>query len=247
MATRLATKTALAAFAAVGLFLPFGAPLPGSCLRTVGIAGAAPSPSCSGDLRECLRASADLHQTTFGGRYVTADDVARCMEAFRSCVSGGASRGGNQAPPTSTSPDGGNNAVGLPQRFQITYGGTAISCRADGNQVSCSGQRGDLPSAMSGTATFTGTLSGSTLSGTETANSSLAPGPNTCGAKSESSGPVTFVLGANGIVKVSKGTFQTEESYFGTPSVTGGDCSINGPRNYSVPGYEFSATWSAIE
>jgi hypothetical protein len=188
-----------------------------------------------------------MHQTTFGGRYVTADDVARCMEAFRSCVSGGASRGGNASPPKSTAV-GGSNGQAFPERFAIEAGTLAADCRVNGDTVTCEEKLEPVPAyATSWTATFTGTLSGSTLTGTERENSSLAPGPNTCGAKTESSGPVTCVFGTDGTVKVSKGVFQTEESYFGTPSVTGGNCSINPPRNYSRPGYEFSATWSAIE
>jgi hypothetical protein len=82
MATGVTSKFALAAVAAVGLYVPtLGLPLPDSCMHTIGVAGAAPAPSrsCGGDLRECLRQSADLRQTTFGGRYVTAEDVARCV------------------------------------------------------------------------------------------------------------------------------------------------------------------------
>ena len=77
--TQLLHKLALTAAAAVGLYVStLGLPLPVSC--------AAPSPSCGGDLRECLRQSADMRQTTFGGRYVTAEDVARCMEAFNASI-----------------------------------------------------------------------------------------------------------------------------------------------------------------
>lgn len=139
MTRRLLPKTALAALAAIGLFLPFGAPVAGSCLRTIGVAGAAPSPSpsCSSDLRECLRASADLHQTTFGGRYVPADDVARCMDAFRSCISGGASSGGKPVPPTTTSEDSGARK-GLPQHFKVAAGGGVTSdCTVSGETVRC--------------------------------------------------------------------------------------------------------------
>jgi hypothetical protein len=41
---------------------------------------AAPSLTCGGDLRECLRLSAKTE--IYGARYVTAEDVARCVEAF---------------------------------------------------------------------------------------------------------------------------------------------------------------------
>jgi hypothetical protein len=106
---KLVPTLAAATAGAVGLYMhAMGAfePLDG-CLPTGAVASAAPSPTCASDLRECLRQSADLRQTTFGGRYVTAEDVARCMEVFNACIHGGASGGGNQAPPSNSAGGGG--------------------------------------------------------------------------------------------------------------------------------------------
>ncbi len=111
------SKLALGTVAALGLYLTsLGLPASDSCTWTAGVAGAAPTPSrsCGGDLRECLRQSADMRQTTFGGRYVTAEDVARCMEIFNACIHGGAGIGGNPVPPGSDPPPGGNSARPTP-------------------------------------------------------------------------------------------------------------------------------------
>ena len=119
MVARLARKLALATVAAVGLYLAaLALPISSLCLSTGGMASAAPSPTCGGDLRECLRLSAQTG--IYGARYVTAADVARCMEAFNSCIHGGVSAG-NPNPPTSTSTGSGGSGKGLPQHFGITF------------------------------------------------------------------------------------------------------------------------------
>jgi hypothetical protein len=102
MITRLMPKLTLVTVAAVAMYvLSLGLPIPESCLRTSAVAGAAPSPTCGGDLRECLRVSAKTG--IYGARHVPAEDVAKCVEAFNACIHGGASGPGNPVPPTSTS------------------------------------------------------------------------------------------------------------------------------------------------
>ncbi len=238
MRNRLAPKTALAALAAAGLLLPFGASLPGSCVR---MAGAAPSPSCSGDLRECLRASADLHQTTFGGRYVTAEDVARCMDAFRSCNSGGARRGGIPVPPTSTSARG--DSKGLPQRFKITSEGKSSDCRINADTVTCTETLGPAPDlgpnaavVDSYTGTVTGTLSGLTLTGRWSARQvTHAPMDPSCVMTDELSGPVRYAFTTNGTVAMQVGPYQVIRT-------EGGGCSSTDP--VTNPAFEETGTWS---
>lgn len=236
MRTRLAPKTALATLAAVGLFLPFGAPLPGSCLRAIGVAGAAPSPSCSGDLRECLRASADLHQTTFGGRYVPAEDVARCMDAYRSCISGGAGRGGNASPPKSTAA-GGNGGGALPQHFGIEIEGKSSDCRISAEKVTCTESIETAPDYLdSYTGTVTGTLSGLTMTGTWSARQvSHAPMDPSCVMTDEFSGPVSYTFSTNGTVTTRVGPYQVVRT-------TGEGCSNTDPR--TNPAIEYTGTWS---
>lgn len=117
METGLVSRLGLATVAAVALYAPtLGLPLPDHCTWTTSVAGAAPtpSPSCGGDLRECLRHWADLRQTPLGGRYVTAHDVALCMEIFNNCIHGGASGGGSPSPPDSRSPEGGQPGTSTP-------------------------------------------------------------------------------------------------------------------------------------
>ena len=59
MITRLLPKLALATVAAIAMYAStLGLPVLGSCLGKAGVADAAPSPTCGGDLRECLRLSA---------------------------------------------------------------------------------------------------------------------------------------------------------------------------------------------
>ncbi len=118
MVTGFLSKLAVVTVAAVGLYIPtIGLPVPlGSCLRTVGVAAAAPSQTCGGDERECLRRSAKTG--LYGVRYVTPEDVAKCVEAFNACIHGTLNGGGNPVPPTSTSPTGGNKTSSLPKHEQ---------------------------------------------------------------------------------------------------------------------------------
>lgn len=242
MTTRLLPKTALAAVAAVGLFLPFGAPLPGSCLRTIGVAGAAPSPSCSGDLRECLQASADMHQTTFGGRYVTADDVARCMEAFRSCISGGASRGGGSGTPkspSSSSSDGGGGKS-LPERFTIKdENGVSSDCRVEGDTVNCSLSIPRQDGVDVQTGTVTGKVDGLTVTGTGTYHvESHSPADASCTGTEDYSGPVSYAFSPTGTVTIRVGPNEAQGTY-----------NCNGKQNsnsWVTPGgaVESTGTWS---
>jgi hypothetical protein len=238
MATRLATKTALAALAAVGLFLPFGAPLPGSCLRTIGVAGAAPSPSCSGDLRECLRASADLHQTTFGGRYVTADDVARCMEAFRACTSGGASRGGNTPLPSPTSRADDTGRANLPQRFTVNYE-RPLECQTSGEAVTCTGSYQEQRSDDTYTESYelSGIASGMTLTGNLSGRSDAT---GFCVSHTDYSASVTFAFSPNGTVAIKYSPAQMKTVY-------SGGCADSPPRSSTSVPFETAGTWSPSE
>jgi hypothetical protein len=237
--TILLPKLALATVAAVGLYAPtLVLPLPDSCVRTIGVAGAAPSPSCSGDLRECLRASADLHQTTFGGRYVTADDVARCMEAFQSCVSGGASRGGNRVPPTSTSPVGDSSKGVLPRNFGMDVQGLISDCRVDGDALTCS-VSSEEPTAtgkFTQTGEVTGTLSGSTMKGTWKSQS-RSDGLPGCVSEGQLSGPVSYSFNPDGTVMMRWGPLQQQFVYKGS-------CSGAPPYSGTAPARALTGTWS---
>ncbi len=75
-----------------------GLPIPSSCTRTVGT-----SPMCA----ECVRQSAQTG--LYGARYVTAEDVARCMEAFNACAHGTLQGNPN---PTATSAAPGDGKTG---------------------------------------------------------------------------------------------------------------------------------------
>jgi hypothetical protein len=176
---------------AVGLYIPaiglFG-PLD-VCLHTGAVASAAPSPTCGGDLRECLRLSAKTD--IYGTRYVTAEDVARCVETFDACVHGGASRGGTANPPPSTSAGEGTRTA-LPKHFRITFDTTAMDCRTNNNAVTCTSTRQeDLPNGTgtySETGELTGTVSGMTLTGTATRHG-RSDGGEGCISTQERSGP----------------------------------------------------------
>lgn len=247
MGTGMFSKLALATVAAIGLYVPtMGLPLPlNSCLRTIGVAGAAPSPSCSGDLRECLRASADMHQTTFGGRYVTADDVARCMEAFRSCTNGGASRGGSPVPPTSTSEDTANLRGALPEHFGVNVGGAGSGlihdCRVDGNTVTCkvSSEESTSTGKFTQIGDVTGTLSGSTMTGTWNSRTT-SDGADGCVSEGTLSGPVSYSFSADGTATLRRGPLQQQFVYTGS-------CSDAPPYFSTAPAWEGTGTWSAIK
>lgn len=235
-------RLALATAFAVGLYLPaLGIAPPDSCVLGPGVAGAAPSPSCGGDLRECLRASADMHETTFGGRYVTAEDVSRCVEAFNACAHGGASRGGNQPPPGSPPPQGGatttstatessGGSQGSAGGSQGTAGGggphssgssepsrgmppyrpftladsLAYDCTVSGDSVKCSITRRDqLPETMdSWTAEFTGTVSGSTMTGTQITRTQSHYTAVQCIENGEGTEKVSYTFNGDGTVNI---------------------------------------------
>ncbi len=218
MATGLASKLALTTVAAVGLYVAtVGLSVtPHSCLRTVGVAAAVPSPTCGGDERECLRASAKTG--LYGVRYVTPEDVAKCVEAFNACIHG-TLHGGNPVPPTSTSA-GGSNRKTLPQHFGISEGAWASDCRVNGDAVTCTETRGSLPETMdSWTGEVTGTLSGLTMTGTRITRTkshyTAVPG---CIETSEGSGPVTYVFSLSGAVTMRQGPLQWQ-------TTRSGDCS----------------------
>lgn len=235
MTTRLLPKTALATLAAVALLLPFGAPLPGSCLRTIGVAGAAPTPSasCGGDLRECLRQSADMRQTTFGGRYVTADDVARCMEAFRSCTSGGAGTGAN--PPASRSSESGSGK-GLPQHFGIDTEHFAYDCLVSGNAVTCTATWKTATAEIdSFTHEVTGTLAGLTMTGTAVSNTKYHNSAG-CSLEGNDTHPITFAFSSDGTVAVHS------EPYVGTVDYTCPEGA--GSNTYDAPALDLAGKWS---
>lgn len=222
-------KLALTAAAAVGLYTSMlGLPLPESC--------AAPSPSCGGDLRECLRQSADLRQTTFGGRYVTAEDVARCVDAFNSCTHGGA--GGSQVQPGSTSPRSGNHK-GLPQSFALTFstGGSTFQsdCRVNGDTVNCTATVQPLPpDIVNYEAGFTGTVSGMTVTGTETSRQEVRYETG-CISHEEYSAPYTYTLEPNGSVTAKIGVGQRHSVF---------TCSE--PTSGTTPAGDVTGSWSPI-
>jgi hypothetical protein len=217
-----------------GQFVPaFGAPLPG--LRSIGVAGAAPSPSGSGDLRERLRASAHMHQTAFGGRYVTADDVARCMEAFRPGGSGSAGGGGKASPPAS-SPSMGAGSIKLPQHFGITDEFILSDCRVAGDSMTCSESmrsRGQGVDSYPGT--VTGTLNGSTMSGAATRQMTgrdvAIPSRSRV---ADFSGPATHIVGPDATVTMREGPSERRKSGCG------------GASSNAVPASESIGTRSAI-
>ena len=230
-----ATVGAVALYvSAMGLFGPLGA-----CLRTAATATAAPSPTCGGDLRECLRLSAKTG--IYGARYVTADDVARCMEIFNSCIHGGASAGRNLNPPTSTTADGGGSRKGLPQHLGITNNGTLVrDCRVNGQAVTCKTVNSNEPvqGFDSWSGGMTGTLSGMTVTGTGTIHiEGFVPGEPSCRFTQEGTQPVTYVFNSDGTVSGSEGPIQWLKTFHG---------SCSGEESNTVPITEWTATWSAI-
>ena len=225
----LVSKFALAAAVAVGMYVATpGLLLPESC--------AAPSPSCGSDLRECLRLSADMNPPApFGVRYVTADQVAHCMEAFNSCIHGGASRGGNPVPSTSESSR--RSSTGLPQHFTIDneYGST--DCRITGDSVSCTATPKSNPDwVTSYSSTFTGQRSGLTVTGTM--KERIVGTASGCLLTDEGSGPGTFTFSPNGTVTMRVGPMQWER-------LTGFGCSNTDP--HTSPAGEVTGNWSEAE
>jgi hypothetical protein len=230
MITPLMPKAALATVAAIAMYAStLGLPMLGSCN---GVAGAAPSPSCGGDLRECLRLSAKTD--IYGARYVTADDVAKCMETFDACIHGTLG-GGNANPPTST-PAGGNSRKGLPTHVGIDSEGSVSDCRITGDTVTCTESLKSPPDWLdSYSGTVSGTLSGMTMTGTWTAHMVSHP---PCVMTDEGSGPATYVFSPDGTVTARVGPIQWQRT-------TGFGCSNTDPR--TSPAAEVTGTWAAIE
>ncbi|VBA57966.1 hypothetical protein LAUMK191_04289 [Mycobacterium attenuatum] len=238
MTTRLG-KIAVAAAAAVGLYVP-AIDVPTSlmaCLHPANIASAAPSPTCSSDLRECLHAS--VKTGLYGVRYVAPEDVARCVEAFNACRHGGAGGGGNPNPPPST-PAGGGTGKGLPSHLGIKTIGNGESrydCRVNGSSVSCAGT---LVAKFGTTDTyeeqFTGTLSGLTATGTFNGHQTgHSPADPSCRYEQDLSGPATFIFNLDGTVLIRQGPPQIHGTY-----------SCGGPTSFTGNAWESTGTWSAM-
>lgn len=237
--TKPGRQLALITVAVLGMYLPtMGLPLPGSCLRTGGVASAAPSPSCSSDLRECLRSSA--RETIYGARYVTAEDVATCMEAFNSCIHGGASRGANSSPPNSTA--AGDKGWTFPSRFTMKFGeGNSLvnDCQVSGETASCTETYEPLPDGWkSYEGRFSGRISGSSMTG-EWSSQLNAQWHPACRHEFHSTGPATFSLNPDGTALRRVGPYQEQHT-------TEGECARL-PRLESTqkPSYEYPGTWAA--
>lgn len=238
MGTGFVSKLALASVAAVGMYAPtLGLPLPlNACLQTGGVANAAPSPTCASDLRECLHASAKTG--LYGVRYVTADDVARCMEAFNACASGGASRGGTA--PNSTA--AGDKGWTFPPRFTMKFGGGNAfvnDCQVSGETVSCTETYEPLPDGWESYAgRFTGQISGSDITGEWTSKLKAQWRPE-CRHEFDSAGPATYSLSPDGTVARSLGPYQEQHT-------TEGDCARLPPlESTQKPLARYTGTWSS--
>ena len=234
---KLVSTLAVASAAAVGLYIPtfgFLGPL-GACERIAATASAAPSPTCAGDLRECLRLSAKTG--IYGARYVEADDVAKCVEAFNACIHGSS---GNPNPPSSTSAR--DRGKSLPTHFAITTSyGVVSDCRADGDAVTCTESvEGVGYGVESDTSTITGTLSGLTITGTGTSRrvGHVETDPS-CGYIEDHSFPATYRFSPDGTVTISHGPSQWKITHTGS-------CSYLDPDTGSSQSTEYTGTWSAI-
>ncbi len=239
---KISLRLAAVSAAALALYVPaFGViGSPRTCRSTAATATAAPSPTCGSDLRECLRMSADMRQTTFGGRFVTAEDVARCTEIFNGCIHGGAGAGGTPIPST-TSTGGGGGRRGLPQHFGMNYQGALIGdCRINGDAVTCKSlnPNGLAEGQDSWTGTITGTLSGMTMTGQQTfrieGHYSGEPG---CSYTEEGSGTITLVFDSSGTVSIRSGPLPWHKTNHG---------SCSGGSSETIPPNEVTASWSAL-
>lgn len=227
---KVVSTLALATVAAVGLYVtafamfgPFGA-----CLRT---ASATPSPTCSSDLRECLRLSAKTG--IYGARYVTAEDVAKCVEAFNACIHGGASGGGDAPPPPPTT---GGGKSSLPPRFGIDSEHFAYDCSRNGDAVSCKTTWKTAPAEVDSFGqSITGTLSGLTMSGTATSTTRYHNSAG-CSLESTESHSLNFVFNLGGTVAVHSEPFD-ETVHYTCPTGAGSN-------NIHSPALDFAATWS---
>jgi hypothetical protein len=170
-------------------------------------------------------------------RWVTAEDVARCMEAFRSCINGGASGGGSPgAPPTTTARR--DSGTGLPQRFGINHGYGGVSdCRVEGDSFTCTENWETDTDSYAGE--FTGKLSGLTLTGTRTTHrSGHSPADPSCRIDERYSGPVTYVLSPDGTATFTAGPYERQTSLSG---------SCPGSNSGTTEVMTGTATWSPMQ
>lgn len=234
MITQLMPKLAVATVAAVAMYVPtLGMPMLGLCIGTGGVASAAPSPTCGSDLRECLRLSAKTG--IYGARYVTAEDVAKCVEAFNSCIHGTAN--GNPNPPTSTS--GTNHSrKGLPTHFGIKHReGSFSDCRVTGDTVTCTESWEDGTDSYTGK--LTGNVAGWTLTGRRTTHRhGHTPDDPGCVVDETYSGPVAYVFTPDGGATFTAGPNQRQSNFSGS-------CSGSNAGTTSV--MQGTATWTPME
>ena len=171
-------------------------------------------------------------------RYVTAEDVARCMEIFNACVHGGASAGGNPVPPMST--QAGGNRKGLPSRFGIKTQFGTYDCTRSGDALTCTMTGQNLPPGEDSlTLTVTGTLSGLTMTGTATGHQTgHAPANPSCRYEQDLSGPANYVFSPDGTVAMREGPFQIN-------ATSSGSCA--GSSSFTSEVSNQTATWSAIQ
>ncbi len=230
----LVSKLAVVTAAAVGLYVTtVGLSVtPHSCLRTVGVTAAAPSPTCGADERECLHAS--VKTGLYGVRYVSPEDVARCVEAFNACIHG--TLQGNPNSPSSTSGAGGGNKTTLPKHFGIDSGdGNVSDCRISGDTVSCTDSWETGTDSYTGE--FTGKISGLTMTGTTTTHRT-GTSPDGCTINETYLGPVTYVFSPDGGVTFTAGPNQRQTTLSG---------SCSGSSSGMTEVMEGTARWSKIE
>ena len=226
------SRWVVATVATVGLGIPtLGLPAPGSCLHTAAVAGAAPSPTCASDLRECLRQSA--RTGIYGTRYVTADDVATCVEAFNSCIHG--TLHGNPNPPTTSATSRGGSGATMPRRFKIS--GEEFDCTVSGAAVECTASPGAASSDPNTTKGISATLSGMTMTGTRT-DHFVGPSVNGCVSTVDYSWPVTYVFNSDGT-----GQMHMPQGHY--DQTLSGSCS--GSFSEPTEGAEGPITWSPSE
>jgi hypothetical protein len=171
-------------------------------------------------------------------RWVTAEDVARCMEAFRSCINGGASRGGNPVPPTTTARR--DSSTGLPQHFGIKAADVVYDCTRSGEAITCTGTRNLSEGWDSITEEVTGTLSGLTMTGSlKRHGTGHAPAMPGCRSEHDSTGPVTYVFNLDGTVTMRAEPHQWNTTWSGC----GAD---DGPRSGVTDAWEATASWSSV-
>ncbi len=217
----------IASVAAVGRYVAtFGLPMPDGC-----VAGAAPSPTCGGDLPPRLRLSAKTG--IYGARYVTAEDVRTRTEAFNSCIRRGASGGGSSSPPATSTPARGGNGAVMPKRFTIK--GEDFDGIVSGSTDECTARPDS--SDPSTTKWISATLSGSTMTGTRT-DHFVGPSVQGCVSTVDYFWPVTYQFKSDrtGYLRMEQG--HNEQTLSGT-------CS--GTFTETVEGFEGPVEWPPNE